>query len=454
MNPYPKYKPSGIEWIGDIPEHWELLRIKGLLESETNGAWGSEEMGTESDVYCIRVADFDKEFDQPSRVANTLRNISSDDLAKRKLEAGDLMIEKSGGGEVTSVGRVGFYDWDDRVAITSNFMARLRLLPQTDSRFAYYYFKKLYANNVNLKSIKQTTGIQNLDTANYFNELTPLPPLPEQTAIANYLDEKTGQIDDLVAKKQRLIELMKEERTALISEVVTGKAYKSGLISPPTNGKPLKYKPSGIEWIGEIPEWWEVKRLKYVAHIRYGLGQPPREKPDGLPLLRATNIERGRINETDLVFVDPDDVPYERDPILKENDIVVVRSGAYTADSALIPKEFAGAISGYDMVVRANKDNSPKFLSYCLLSHYVLTHQLSLNVIRAAQPHLNREELGEALLLLPGQVEQLALASLLEKMVVETETTIAIVQKEISLLQEYRTALISEVVTGKVKVVS
>ena len=99
------------------------------------------------------------------------------------------------------------------------------------------------------------------------------------------------------------------------------------------------YKSSGLNWLKEIPEGWSVTRLKNIGKVRYGLGQPPREKVGGIPIIRATNVSRGKISRKKLIKVDPDDIPYDRNPILKKGEIIVVRSGAYTGDSALIPKE-------------------------------------------------------------------------------------------------------------------
>ena len=111
------------------------------------------------------------------------------------------------------------------------------------------------------------------------------------------------------------------------------------------------YRDSGVGGLGRVPEHWEVRKLKTISQIRYGLGQPPREAPDGLPLIRATNVSQGQIVEEDMVFVDPTDVPTGRNAFLSEGEIVVVRSGAYTADSAIVPKRYSGAVTGYDMVV-------------------------------------------------------------------------------------------------------
>ena len=206
------------------------------------------------------------------------------------------------------------------------------------------------------------------------------------------------------------------------------------------------YRPSGVGWLGEIPAHWEVKRLKTIAEIRYGLGQPPRESPDGMPLVRATNVYRGHITDEDMLFVDPADVPAGRRAFLSTGDIVVVRSGAYTADSAIIPKKYEGAIAGYDMVVTV-KEAKSEFIAAALLSPYIRDAQLIVTSARSAQPHLNAEELRDALVLLPPLPEQRAIADFLDR---ETTRIDALVDKKerlIELLHEKRTALITRAVT-------
>ena len=244
-----------------------------------------------------------------------------------------------------------------------------------------------------------------------------------------------------MAKKERLIELLQEKRTALISRAVTRGLDPNG---------PMK--DSGVEWLGEIPAHWEVKRLKSIAQIRYGLGQPPRELPDGLPLIRATNVTCGHITDTDLLYVDPaDGVPVGRNAFLSAGEIIVVRSGAYTADSAIVPKEYDGAISGYDMVVNVRRAEA-EFLAITLLSPYVLDAQLVVASTRSAQPHLNAEELGAAQILLPPLPEQQAIAAYLYRETERIDALVAKVREAIDRLKELRVALISAAVTGRIDV--
>jgi type I restriction enzyme S subunit len=302
-----------------------------------------------------------------------------------------------------------------------------------DYKYLFYFLKSKYTqirglvgedrDGLNLELIK---GI-----------ILPKPPLNEQLNITSYLDKKTALIDSTIRQKERLLELLQEERTAIINRAVT-----RGL------DPNVPMKDSGVEWLGQIPEHWEVIKIKYIAELKYGLGQPPKYKEDGLPLIRATNVYRGDIDENDLVFVDPEDVPWERDPVLKKGDIIVVRSGAYTADSAIIPQKYDGAITGYDMVVRAT-GILDEFLALCLLSDYVLLAQLYQHRLRAAQPHLNREELGETVILLPPLSEQEGIVKKVKLERGAIDSTIITVRKQRLLLQEYRTTLINDVVTGK-----
>ena len=153
------------------------------------------------------------------------------------------------------------------------------------------------------------------------------PSLEQQNAIGEFLDSKTTQIDNLISKKQRQIKLLKEKRSAIITEAVT-----KGV--DPT----VKMKDSGVKWLGEMPEHWELIRVKRAGTIRYGLGQPPNELDEGLPLIRATDLHAGFIDTQTMLYVDPDDIPWSKNPLLHVGEIIIVRSGAYTGDSAIIPE--------------------------------------------------------------------------------------------------------------------
>ena len=169
--------------------------------------------------------------------------------------------------------------------------------------FAYWLILSL---NARLEAAGQGTTFIELSRSKLRDINFLLPPLPEQHTIAVFLDEKCGKLDEAVRIKEQQIALLRERRQILIQQAVI-----SGL------NPDAPMKDSGIDWIGQIPAHWEVKRLKHISKIRYGLGQPPRESDAGLPLLRATNVERGKINSANLIRVDPANVPTGRDAFLK-----------------------------------------------------------------------------------------------------------------------------------------
>lgn len=209
------------------------------------------------------------------------------------------------------------------------------------------------------------------------------------------------------------------------------------------------YKQTEIQSLESCPEYWIINRIKALGSIRYGLGQPPRELENGLPIIRATNIFAGKISSNNLILVDPSDLPYERKPILKEGEIIVVRSGAYTGDSAIIPLEFEGAVSGYDMVFTPDKKLvHSKYIAYCLLSNYVFKDQLVLTSLRAAQPHLNKEELGSTLIAFPFSInEQAAIAQYLDTKTHAIDKKVNFLEKKIGYYKELRKSIINETVT-------
>ena len=434
---YPAYKDSGVAWLGEIPAHWSVSRIKNAIADARNGVWG-DEPSEENSILCVRVADFNRQNFTVSLDNRTYRGVAEKDREGRLLQRNDLLLEKSGGGENQPVGFVVIYEYDEP-AVSSNFVARLALKASSHPRYFLYCFAKLYSERVNIRSIKQNTGIQNLDAGQYFDEPITFPPLPEQHTIAAFLDTETARIDTLVAKQVSLIATLQEKRRALISHVVT-----KGL----DPAAPMK--DSGVPWLGEVPKHWEVTHLKRIARIRYGLGQPPREHDQGVPLIRATNIDAGKITECDLVLVDPTDVPESKDAFLTAGEIIVVRSGAYTGDSSIIPSAYEGAVAGYDMVVTVVRA-IPQFVAWSFLGTSV-AYQFDIAKLRAAQPHLNAEELGETWVVLPTTTEQHAIVTHIEKETSHIDTLIAKAQEMIAVLREHRTALVAAAVTGQIDV--
>lgn len=184
--------------------------------------------------------------------------------------------------------------------------------------------------------------------------------------------------------------------------------------------------------------WAPIKRF---AGISYGLGQPPPLTDEGVPILRATNIERGKINPAGLVYARRHDLPSDRAPLLSAGEILVVRSGAYTGDSALVTREWSGSAPGYDLRLTPRASAEPRYLAYCLLGEHAL-NEMQLLSTRAAQPHLNAEELGEVSVRMPSLSEQCAIADYLDAETTRIDALIAKKQQLITLLEGRRLSVL------------
>jgi len=430
---YQKYKDSGVVWLGDIPEHWEVKRFKFLLsEPFKYGANEAAEIDDPNLPRYIRITDVK---DDGNLRDDTFRSLPEEIAKDYILEESDILLARSG----ATVGKTFIYRKSWGKAAYAGYLIRARVSGQNNSNFIYKFLQsKLYWDWV--KSIFIQATIQNISAEKYSNLFITIPPLNEQEKIAQFLDYKTKQIDELIKKKETLIEKLDEKRTSLISHAVT-----KGLDSS------VPMKDSGIEWLGNIPEHWKSIRIKFIGDIKYGLGEPPEQLDDGLPIIRATDIYRGIIDGSKVQRVNPDKVPWSRNPELKVGDILVVRSGAYTGDSAIVPDEWAGAIAGYDMVLTPTKAYS-KYIALNLLSKHILEGQIYLAKSRAAQPHLNAEELGNTIICLPPIKEQKLISQYLDQKTTQIDQQKAKIKEAIELLKEYRTSLITNAVTGKIDV--
>ncbi|MFH1081061.1 MAG: restriction endonuclease subunit S [Pseudomonadota bacterium] len=361
---------------------------------------------------------------------------SPNDITALQVHFGDLLVCE--GGEVGRGAIVQSEPPDD--CIIQNALHRVRGRVAGDQRFLYYLLRHAATQNwfdvlCNRSTIAHFTGDK-------FGEMWVwLPPVNRQRAIAGFLDHETARIDALIAAKERVLGLLAEKKRALITHAVT-----RGL------NHDVPFRDSGIPWLGEIPDHWRIIRLKHFAAIYYGLSQPPEYRSAGSAFIRATNVKRGELTAIGLVFVDEADLPFSRIVRLKTDDIIVVRSGAYTGDSAIVTEKWEGAIAGYDMVVRCYRLAVPTFVSFAMLCQYVLEAQIDPLRIRAAQPHLNAEELGDIVLALPPESEQQAIVAHIKQETKKLDAMRDATEKTIGLLKERRAALIAAAVMGEMNI--
>lgn len=437
MKTYARYKDSGISWIGEIPEHWEVIPLKRLFQGRKSGAWGDDERKNKSDRICLRIADFDMARLRLKKDAEfTVRNYTEDVISKCFLSNGDILVEKSGGGEKTPVGRAVIYDLKLIEPLFANFMDRLRCYETVNPIYAVYLWNLMYKKGAVWNYVKATTGIQNLDIAALLSfEQATLPPLAEQKSIAAYLDEKTEQINRLVAAKQKQIELLKEYKQSLIANAVT-----KGI-----NPK-VKMKDSGINWIGKVPEHWNIHFLFQKAKEHYISNQNVHHQ--NLLSLSYGRIIQKDINTTEGLLPESFDtyqIVEDGNIVLRltdlQNDHKSLRVGYVTQEGIITSAyECLEVMSGY----------FPKYLYYQLHSFDI--KKMFYGMGGGLRQNLNYNELKKIRIAVPPFEEQKAIVEYIENRVSSIDTQISSIEKQIANLNEYKQSLISDVVTGKVKV--
>ncbi len=376
-----------------------------------------------------------------------MRAVSPSECRGRTLEKGNLLLEKSGGGDLQPVGAVMLYDHDVE-AVCSNFIARMPVASDWDSRFLVHLHAHLYAGRVNTRSIKQTTGIQNIDSMAYLNERVAYPTPSEQRAIAAFLGRETERLDALIARKERQIELLQEKRAALISHAVT-----KGL----DPNAPMK--DSGVEWLGEIPAHWEAKRLKRLIKGRLvnGLFKKKQHFGSGMKLVNVFDVYR------DDFLVDFESLDRVEANESEQSKYAVHDGDIFFVRSSLKLEGVCRSVCAFGVteptvfechVVRARPNQTvitPKFLVNFLNSVYAINRLIALsNMVTMAT--IDQGRIKSLEIPVPPLAEQNEIMELLEHEIGNLAVLKKRINETIAKLREYRTALISAAVTGKMDV--
>lgn len=225
LDPNAKMKDSGVEWIGEIPEDWEKISLKRLFKERVAGSWGEDENKNSQNTVCMRIADFDyAKLSFLNKSQYTIRSYQNKEIGKKKLQKGDLLIEKSGGGEKTPVGRVVLFDLDIKDAMYANFMEKLCVREIALPKYVNFLLSAFYAKGMVWPYIKATTGIQNLDITNLLSkEIVFIPNIITQNKIVDFLGDRTSKIDTSISQCNKMISLLQERKQIIINDVVTGK---------------------------------------------------------------------------------------------------------------------------------------------------------------------------------------------------------------------------------------
>jgi len=355
---YPKYKPSGVEWLGDVPEHWGVKRIDFLASVKARLGWKgltADEYVQEGFIF-LSTPNIKGENDIAFRDVNYISKERYFESPEIILKEGDVILAKDG----STLGTVNRVKSLPAPATVNSSLAVIRPKSTLNSEFLFRWIASPIIQSL-IGKFKDGQGVPHLFQADIRKFLVLFPPLPEQQAIAAFLDRETGRIDTLIAKKQRLLELLAEQRTALISSTVT-----KGLDAK------VKLKPSGVEWLGDVPEHWEVKKIVFLlSKIQDGTHFSPESDFSGDYLyITAKNIKEWGFDFSEITYVSKEahQEIYKRCPV-KKGDVLYIKDGA-TAGIATVNNlddEFS-MLSSVAMLRPKYRELNSRYLAYHLNS--------------------------------------------------------------------------------------
>ena len=423
MKKYEEYKESGNDILGDIPKHWKWLRGKFCIEIQNGFPFKSELFSNEHGFPLLRI-----------------RDITSGELSTfyQGEFSNDYVISKSD----VLIGMDGDFNlrwWEGNEALLNQRCCRIFSLETLNQRFLYYVLPFILKK---INDLAYFTTVKHLSNTDLNESVFPIPSLPEQTQIASYLDHQTALIDTLIAKKEALIEKLKLQRQAVINEAVT-----RGL------DKNVKLVDSGVEWLGMIPEGWEVVKLRYLS-TKIGSGVTPRGgaevySDEGIIFVRSQNVHFDGLKLNDVSFISEEIHDSMSNSKVQKNDILLNITGASIGRCCVVEIEDEMNVNQHVCIIRPTSDVLSRFLNFVLQSN-VGQNQVKLGTTGGNREGLNFEAIKEFNIPLPNLEYQQEIIVHVESITQKIGSTIATIETQITKLKLYRQSLISEAVTGKV----
>ena len=407
---YQKYQDSGVKWLGDIPEHWDIWKVTHGFKNVGSGTTPKSDNSTfyDGDIPWITTSEL-----RETLIEDTSQKVTQEALknhsALKVYPKGSIAIAMYG----ATIGRLGILGIDATVNQACYVFSESEIfhLP-----FFYYW---LWMHRPNLIALSAGGGQPNLSQDDLKQLKLPTPPLNEQQKIAQFLDYKTKQIDELIKKKETLIEKLDEKRTAIISHAVT-----KGLDSS------VPIKDSGVEWLGDIPKHWEVKKLQYIGRLKSGENIISQQiDKEGLYPVFGGNGLRGYFDS------------YTHDG----HYILIGRQGALCGNINYANGKFWA--SEHAVVITPSINFDVYWLGELLKAMNLNQYSTS-----AAQPGLSVEQISRVKTPFPPIYEQKQISKHLDQKTKQIDQQKAKIKEAIELLKEYRTSLITNTVTGKIDV--
>jgi type I restriction enzyme S subunit len=422
---YQSYKQTGVEWIGEIPSHWDFIKTN-ILTQNLDGKrvpLNSEERG-------------EMEGEYPYWGSNGIVDYVNQFIFNEEI----VLVGEDGSPFFDKLKDVSFYV-NEPVWVNNHIhilKPKERILP----RYLTHSF-----NCVDYKEYITGSTRDKLTQSDLKRISHCVPPLQEQQQIIQFLDEKTELIDKLISTKERKITLLKEQRTTLINQVVT-----KGL------NPNVKMKDSGVEWIGEIPEGWKKSKVKYVSTIFGRIGyrgytvEDIVSEGEGVITISPSNIKNDIFTiEGENTFLTYE--KYEESPEIQifPKDIILVKTGSTIGKTSIIPSEVPQMTINPQLVVLKEIKIENKYFYYQTVCEFFKKSFL-VEQTGSSTPTISQEKINGFPILIPPYDEQNQIVDFLDSKTKEIDDLVHLEQRKIDLLKEYRQSLISEVVTGKIKV--
>ena len=443
MRAYPEYKASGVEWLGDIPIDWNATLLNRSLNNIKDGTHGSFKRQDDGKPL-LSAKNVQSNKIDISETESVISEEDYDSIVRNGYpRKNDLLLTIVG-----TIGRAYVYDLDYPLAFQRS-VAFLRFNKGNLVEFFYYQVQSnLFVGQ--LFSLSKTSAQSGVYLSDIKSSIALIPPFPEQQAIVNFLDYKTRLIDNFIANRQQQQKLLKEQKAGIINKAVT-----KG-INPHAN-----MKPSGIEWIGDIPEDWIIIRLKYIIKtMASGVSVNSTDEPaeaHEYGILKTSCVYTGEFNPNKNKKV-LDEEHGRMTCHVKANSIIISRMNTpeLVGANGFVDKDYKNLFLPdrlWQTVFFKNAKIIPKWLSYFFSSNRFRTLLSSLaSGTSPSMKNITQEDVLGSVICLPPIDEQIAMINFFEKENNIIDTLITKYQKQIELMQEYRTALISQAVTGKIDV--
>jgi len=440
---YESYKETGIEWLREVPTHWDLSRLGFEAWVRARLGWKGLKAEEYVDAGYIFLAtpnikgrriDFEN--------VNYITRKRYEESPEIKLRVGDVLLAKDG----STLGTVNVVRRLPSEATVNSSLAVITPHARLDSLFLFYLFQSSYIEHT-IQLLKGGMGVPHLfqDDLNKF--AIPIPPLSEQAEIVAFLERETAKIDALVSEQQRLIELLKEKRQTVVSHAVT-----KGL------DPQAPMKDSGVVWLGEVPEHWSVAPLKRFVSVLSGFAFPS----DGFSsdlldtrLLRGVNIGVGSVRWEDVVYWSRREGDQLEDWELRVGDVVLGMDRPWIADGVrvarLTDEDVPCLLLQRVASLRPSEHLLPDYLVH-LLEGNAFYHHCIPEMTGVSVPHISSGQIGDFLVAMPPIDEQARILEHANELAAGVKSLTAATQTAIDLLRERRSAVVSAAVTGKIDV--